>query len=284
MMFKIVFEDGASEYLAHYGIKGMKWGVWNEETKARRGGTKPQKEQSVLFVSGSSKTQDRESGYYRKKLPREVRKELKSSMKSKDKIIVGDAPGVDRQVQDYLKKKHYKDVEVYGPDIQPRYKAGKDWVFNAVNDTKSTPGSKEWLAKKDEAMTNRATKGLAVILDEGANATRNNVRRLTDQDKKVSVYELSKDGKRNDKKVNTYKVAATPYSEIRKMQRDFEKSNPTLKQAKKDLESGKITKDLYISTANQEWQKEIAKPDTKYRFVSQWGPQGGLGPRGSKNR
>lgn len=25
-----------NRYLAHYGVKGMKWGVWNEETRARR--------------------------------------------------------------------------------------------------------------------------------------------------------------------------------------------------------------------------------------------------------
>ena len=32
---KLAFEDGSSGYLVHYGIKGMKWGVWNAETKAR---------------------------------------------------------------------------------------------------------------------------------------------------------------------------------------------------------------------------------------------------------
>ncbi len=25
-----------NRYLAHYGVKGMKWGIWNEETRARR--------------------------------------------------------------------------------------------------------------------------------------------------------------------------------------------------------------------------------------------------------
>ena len=33
----IAFEDGANGYLAHYGTKGMKWGVHNEETKRRYG-------------------------------------------------------------------------------------------------------------------------------------------------------------------------------------------------------------------------------------------------------
>lgn len=39
MDYRVTFEDG-SEALAHYGIKGMKWGVWNEETKARYGESK----------------------------------------------------------------------------------------------------------------------------------------------------------------------------------------------------------------------------------------------------
>ena len=34
------FEDGSSAYLEHFGVKGMKWGVWNAETRARRAGAK----------------------------------------------------------------------------------------------------------------------------------------------------------------------------------------------------------------------------------------------------
>lgn len=36
MDFKFTFEDG-SIALAHHGVKGMKWGVWNSETAARYG-------------------------------------------------------------------------------------------------------------------------------------------------------------------------------------------------------------------------------------------------------
>jgi hypothetical protein len=202
-LYKLTFEDGSSRYLAHYGVKGMKWGVWNAETSARHKGGK-----DILFVSGSSKTQSKDSEYYRRKLPREVRKELKGAMKSGSTILVGDAPGVDRQVQDYLHKKKYRNVEVYSPGTQARYKAGKDWVNRTVNDTKHEPGSKEWLAKKDVAMTNRATRGMAVVLDEGANATRRNVERLRSQGKDVTTYELSKSGKRKDRWVDSKNVRA----------------------------------------------------------------------------
>lgn len=34
MDYHVMFQDG-SEALAHYGVKGMHWGVWNSETSAR---------------------------------------------------------------------------------------------------------------------------------------------------------------------------------------------------------------------------------------------------------
>lgn len=98
-------------YLAHYGIKDMKWGFrrfqnpdgsLTPEGRARYLGEPVSQKNKTVFVSGSSKTQDKSSGYYLKKLPYSVRYELKEHMKRGDKIIVGDAPGIDRQTQDYL--------------------------------------------------------------------------------------------------------------------------------------------------------------------------------------
>ena len=48
-------------------------------------------------------------------------------------------------------------------------------------------------------MTNAADSGLAIVLDEGAKATRKNVERLEAQGKSVPVYELSKEGKKKDR-------------------------------------------------------------------------------------
>lgn len=48
-------------------------------------------------------------------------------------------------------------------------------------------------------MTKAADMGLAVVLDEGAKATRKNVERLIEQCKDVKVYELSKNGRNFDK-------------------------------------------------------------------------------------
>ena len=153
-----------NDFLVHYGVKGMRWGV--------------RKSDRTVFVSGSSKTQFKDSGYYRRKLPKDVQKVLKQYMKENVKVIVGDAPGIDRQVQDFLKKHRYKNVEIYGIDA-PEFE----------------PGSKEWLAKKDIAMEKAATEGLAIVLDEGAKATRKNVERLIANNKDVKVYQLNKTGK-----------------------------------------------------------------------------------------
>lgn len=172
--------------LFHYGVKGMKWGVRKAPHK-------------TVFISGSSKTQFKDSEYYRRKLPKKIRKEIDKHTRQKNKIVVGDAPGIDRQVQDYLNKKRYSNVEVYGPGKEVRYAANKKWKTNPIDAPEFEVGSKEWLAKKDIMMTKVSDIGLAIVLDEGAKATRKNVDRLIEQNKSVKVYELNKNGKQYDK-------------------------------------------------------------------------------------
>lgn len=166
--------------LMHYGIKGMRWGIRKDNP-------------NVLFVSGSSKTETKGSPYYRKKLPKEVRGQLDKAIWDREKIIVGDAPGIDRQVQKYLKRKRYSNVEVYAPGKSVRYLADKKWKTKTVDVPGAEPMSEKWLAGKDFAMTNAATRGLAVILDNGSSATRNNIQRLINQNKTVDIYMLSQD-------------------------------------------------------------------------------------------
>ena len=147
-----------------------------------------------VFISGSSKTQDPDSGYYRKELPPLVRDRIDRYMKRGVKIIVGDAPGIDRQVQDYLHKNKYKNVEVYGPGKQLRYVSDSKWKQHPIDNPDAEPGSKEWLAKKDVAMTDAST-----------NATRNNVKRLVNQMKPVEVIQLSGENSETDKFIDDYR-------------------------------------------------------------------------------
>ena len=37
MEYHITFTDGSNAFLAHHGVKGMKWGKWNAETQAKYG-------------------------------------------------------------------------------------------------------------------------------------------------------------------------------------------------------------------------------------------------------
>lgn len=149
----------------------------------------------TTFISGSSKTQNPDSPYYRKELPKEVRSKIDSYMESGDKIIVGDAPGVDRQVQDYLNLKRYQNVEVYGPGKEVRYTANSKWNTKTVDSGKYEPNTDEWRAEKDKVMSKVADRGLAIVLENGgAGATRDNINRLVTQNKDVSVFELDSKG------------------------------------------------------------------------------------------
>lgn len=181
----------------HHGKKGMKWGI-------RNGPPYPiGKKNKTVFISGSSKTQFKDSEYYRGQLPREVKKTIDKYIEDGKKIIVGDAPGIDRQVQNYLKSKRYSNVEIYGPGTKVRYNANKKWKTNPIDAPEFEVGSKDWLAKKDIAMTKAANEMLAIILDEGSEATRRNVRIAINKYKNTSikVYEINK---RKNKKLDRW--------------------------------------------------------------------------------
>ncbi len=187
--------------LCHYGVKGMKWGVrrYQDHSGKYSDHGRLHRRKEAVFVSGSSKTEFEDSGYYRKQLPKPVRDELDACMKRKARIVVGDAPGIDRQTQRYLKQVGYRKVTVYGPGKKVRYTADKRWQTKPIDAPEYEEGSKEWLAKKDIAMERAATTGIAVVLDEGSKATRKNVERLVANNKNVKVYQLSKNGELEDR-------------------------------------------------------------------------------------
>lgn len=176
-----------SLYLTHHGIKGMHWGV-------RNGPPYPLSNKRV-FISGTSKLNLKDNPYYRGKLPDRVANEIDLLVSSKARVHVGDAPGVDSSVQDYLASKKYHNVTVYTVETgKPRYMPkDADALGWKVKNVKSNyePGSKEFLRDKDIAMTNDSTHGLSVILENGgAGATRRNIERLLKQNKNVNIFEL----------------------------------------------------------------------------------------------
>lgn len=183
-------EDEDINVLEHYGVKGMKWGIRKDRELSNTSNN--------VFIFGSSKTTDPNSAYYRKDLPKSITDEIDTYIKNQNHIIVGDAPGIDSQVQDYLNNSKYSKVTVYTTSKEPRYLANKDWKYKVIDTGDLDPNSKEGLKLKDEAMSKDAGKGLAVILENGgASATRNNVKRLMEQNKEAKVFMLKSDNSDN---------------------------------------------------------------------------------------
>ena len=181
-----------SDILQHHGVKGQKWGVrryQDQDVHHTELGRKRDRARGNVFISGTSKLQDKSSTYYRKSLPKPIQNEIDGYIRDRKKIIVGDAPGLDTAVQEYLAKKNYKKVVVYGTDYT-RANKGK-WKEHISDGSGYEEGSSEWHAVKDRAMQDDAYEGLAVILEKGgAGATRKNVEALVKQNKKVKIYEL----------------------------------------------------------------------------------------------
>lgn len=217
-------------YLAHHGIKGQKWGVKNGPPYPI--GSSPRK----VFISGTSKIKLKDSGYYRKSLPKEVTSKVDQYMKDNNHILIGDAPGIDTEVQKYLAKKGYRNVTVYTiSEGKPRSywdDGSLGWGIKKVKGTEQVD--------KDKAMSKDAHTGFAVILEDGAKATRNNIERMQKSDKDVEVVQLNKDGSTSEIFSRDVDKANDIYNTLPYIQRFY--LNP---QSAKNVENFKELGDIY---------------------------------------
>ena len=134
-----------------------------------------------VFIGGSRKIS---------KLSSEVLQELNALLAKNLSIVIGDAAGADKSVQQYLHARGYRDVEVFCSGSRCRNNVG-DWPIRqvAVNSSKR---DFDFYATKDIRMSEEASFGL-MIWDGKSAGTLMNVVRLIKQNKKVLIFEAPKD-------------------------------------------------------------------------------------------
>ncbi|MBT0913579.1 hypothetical protein [Streptococcus salivarius] len=148
-----------------------------------------------MFVSGSISN---------KIIPDDVIKSIDDSRKRNYTILVGDAKGIDKNIQDMLHADNYKNVEVYHVGNKPRNFADKEWISKQIPvDTennkffKNGKYTREGQMIKDRAMSNDADFGLVIWQDtrinrfgktEVSKGSLNNMFNLLIQNKYVGLY------------------------------------------------------------------------------------------------
>jgi hypothetical protein len=100
-------------------------------------------------------------------------------------IIIGDANGADKSVQQYLHSKHYENVEVFCSEGVCRNNVG-GWRTRSIPAPSQSRGA-EFYSAKDRAMANEATIGL-MVWDGRSLGTLLNVVRLLWLRKKAVIY------------------------------------------------------------------------------------------------
>lgn len=100
-------------------------------------------------------------------------------------IIIGDADGVDRSIQEYLTYKNYQNVTVYYSGNQLRNNIGR-WSTEQVL-TEFQEGTKKFFTAKDMAMIASASYGL-MLWDVKSTGTLKNVIELICLNKKSTVF------------------------------------------------------------------------------------------------
>jgi hypothetical protein len=132
-----------------------------------------------VFIGGSRRV-SRLGAPVRARLDKIIEKDLA--------VIVGDANGADKAVQQYLFSKHYDNVEVFCSGAVCRNNLGH-WQTRLIH-TNTQNRSRRFYTAKDRAMSDEATYGF-MIWDGKSTGTLLNVLRLLRQNKKVVVYQVS---------------------------------------------------------------------------------------------
>ena len=115
-----------------------------------------------------------------------LRARLDRIMAEHHEVLVGDANGADRIVQQYLADCHYRDVTVYCTGGRCRNNVGQ-WLTAAIAPPAGVHGGAEFYAVKDREMAANATHGL-MLWDGESRGTLTNIKNLARDRKPVVVY------------------------------------------------------------------------------------------------
>jgi len=141
-----------------------------------------------VFISGSMSID---------KLPEKAIAELDNIIKKEMTVLIGDANGVDLQVQKYLKEKNYSNVVVYYTGKKIRNNVGS-WKTKLI-EAKFTMRHLFYV-EKDRAMVKDTDCGL-MIWDEKSKGTLNNIKNMSEAKKKFCV--ISNESIRTDEEIDT---------------------------------------------------------------------------------
>ena len=178
-------------FLAHHGILGQKWyvrrfqdkfGHLTPEGKIRYSKSGLQyKESDNVFISGKIKYDEPLSGG--------IKKEIDKIVKANSNVLIGDAPGADTRVQEYLHQVGYQNVTVFTTDKEARNNVGK-WTVRKI-DASKYEDEREARRQKDIAMTKASNKGLAISSEDDRpdSATALNIQRMRDQGSETAVWD-----------------------------------------------------------------------------------------------
>lgn len=119
------------------------------------------------------------------RLTGKVRVRLDRIMEKRFPVLIGDANGADRAVQEYLSNRGYDRVEVFCMDGICRNNIG-GWTTRTILAPEGARGA-AYYSIKDEEMTRKSTIGF-MLWDGKSKGTLSNISRLLDQGKKVVVY------------------------------------------------------------------------------------------------
>lgn len=114
-----------------------------------------------------------------------IRERMDNIVAKEYSVLIGDANGADRAMQEYLAQKNYPHVQVFCAGSACRNNVGK-WETRFVASDKH-PGSFESYVVRDKKMIEEADYGF-MVWDGNSKGTLNNVVNLLDMAKPVLVY------------------------------------------------------------------------------------------------